>query len=107
MFYKNERFGEMRKKVKKLLRPYCAFMLIGYAAYCVDLFIEHDYNWIHYILSPIKQCLLGGGVHAWALHMWFLVTLAAVKCLAPLLLDRYKMGGGNCMWFDRLPTGIV
>lgn len=93
MFYKNERFGEMRKKVKKLLRPYCAFMLIGYAAYCVDLFIEHDYNWIHYILSPIKQCLLGGGVHAWALPMWFLVTLAVVKCLAPFLLNKYKMGG--------------
>lgn len=69
-------------------------MLIGYIVYCVNLLIEYDYNWKHYVLSPIKQCMLGGGVHSWALYTWFLVTLAIVKCFSPLLLGKNRMGGG-------------
>ena len=108
MFHKDCGMEEVFKSIRnKLLRPYCAFMLIGYIAYCIDLFMEHDYNWVHYILSPIKQCLLGGGVHAWALPMWFLVTLVIVKCLSQLLLGRYGMGEGNCMWLNWLPISMV
>lgn len=77
-----------RKSINKFFRPYCVFMLIGYIGYCSTLFLKNDTNWVHYILSPVKQCLLYNGVHSWALPLWFLVTLCIVKYIAGILLRR-------------------
>lgn len=57
--------------------------------------VDNDTNWIHYTLSPVKQCLWDGGVHAMALPLWFMVTLLSVKSLSPWFLS---YGGYGWMW---------
>lgn len=86
------------KNINKFFRPYCVFMLIGYAGYCCTFLLKNDTNWVHYILSPIKQCLLYNGVHSWALPLWFLVTLCIVKYTTALFLEKYvKILGPICI----------
>ncbi len=80
----------------KFKRPYIMFMTIGYIVYALHLYLKNDFNWIHYVLSPLKQCLLGGGIHEGALHIWFLITLLFVKSLSPLFIDKYKQGWILC-----------
>ena len=78
--------------LQKLLRPYLAFMIIGFVFYCVFLYLQGDMNWIHYTLSPIKVSLVNGA-HAWALPLWFLVTLFLVKSLSPLCVYNFSRWG--------------
>lgn len=82
--------------INKFKRPFFTFMSIGYIVYALDLFLKNDTNWIHYILSPLKQCILGGGVHEGALHMWFLITLLLVKSFSPIFIDKFKQGWIVC-----------
>lgn len=85
--------GSLQNCMTKFLRPYAALMLIGYIGHVLSLIYQHDYNWTHYLLSPIKECVLGGGVHSWALPLWFLVTLFGVKIVAVWILGKNKWGG--------------
>ena len=47
---------------------------------CVKLFMEADTNWVHYILSPIKQVMLSGSVGG-NFPLWFLPSLLAVQLM--------------------------
>lgn len=82
----------LKHAVKKLLPPYLFFLIVGHIVHCLFLFLKHDTNWIHYILSPIKECLLGNGSHAWALHLWFLITLLEVKILCCKIIKNNTLG---------------
>lgn len=89
---------------RKLLRPYLFFLIAGYIIMCIFLIVDNDTNWIHYTLSPIKQCLWGGGVHGMALPLWFLVTLLSVKSLSPwFLAHRGGCGAGLPDAFSHVP----
>lgn len=67
----------VKHALQKLLRPYLAFMIIGFVFYCVSLYLQGDMNRIHYTLFPIKASLINGA-HAWALPLWFLVTFKRI-----------------------------
>lgn len=34
------------------------FSFVGHLLQCVKMFMEGDTNWVHYILSPVKQIML-------------------------------------------------
>ena len=76
----------------KLLRPYVAFSIVGYAVYCVVLWARGDRDLVHYTLSIAKGILLAGS-YGGALHLWFLVTLFAVKVFSPIIVDKCKLVG--------------
>lgn len=65
---------------KKLMVPYVVFSLIGHLLQCVKMFMEGDTNWVHYVLSPLKQILLSGSLGG-NLPLWFLPSLLAVQLL--------------------------
>lgn len=44
------------------------------------MFVEGDTNWVHYVLTPIKQILLSGSL-AGNLPLWFLPSLLAVQLI--------------------------
>lgn len=44
------------------------------------MFMEGDTNWVHYVLSPIKQVVLSGSVGG-NLPLWFLPSLLAVQLM--------------------------
>ena len=59
MFYKDKTCKELLVGGgKKLLIPYVVFSLVGHILQCVKMFMEGDANWVHYILSPVKQIML-------------------------------------------------
>ena len=60
--------------------PFMVFSLVGHLLQCVKLFMEGDTNWVHYILSPIKQIMLSGSVGG-NLPLWFLPSLLAVQLM--------------------------
>ena len=60
--------------------PFIVFSLVGHLLQCVKMFVRGDTNWVHYILSPIKQVVLSGSVGG-NLPLWFLPSLLAVQLL--------------------------
>ena len=100
-FYKSGMFHKENVTVKvmflrtfkKLWRPYVLFWLIGYFINIICLCLDGDNNWIHYILSPIKQTIWDGGTNGGVLPMWFLVTLLLVRAFSPITL-RFLRGYG-------------
>ena len=60
--------------------PFIVFSLVGHLLQCVKMFMEGDTNWVHYILSPIKQVVLSGSVGG-NLPLWFLPSLLAVQLM--------------------------
>lgn len=66
---------------KRLIYPYIKYSIIGYLVYCVCLLLKGDYNWIHYILTPIKSFLLSGSIPGNE-PLWFLLTLFVVRLFA-------------------------
>lgn len=64
--------------------PYVVFSLVGHLLHCVKMFMEGDANWVHYILSPIKQIMLSGSIGG-NLPLWFLPSLLAVQLMYTLL----------------------
>lgn len=44
----------------RLLKPFIIFSIIGHLCFCIRLFVERDYNWVHYVLSPFKALLRYG-----------------------------------------------
>lgn len=103
-FFKSGMFHHENKTIKEMLqqsflklwKPYLAFMIIGYIIQIILLYTKGDANWIHYILSPIKESVIGGGVHGGALHLWFIVTLFLVKSVSPFFVEKYKWSWIGC-----------
>ena len=86
-FYKSGMFYKERRPVevllgggKKLMIPFIVFSLVGHLLQCVKMFVRGDTNWVHYILSPIKQVVLSGSVGG-NLPLWFLPSLLAVQLM--------------------------
>lgn len=65
---------------KRLIVPFVIFSIVGHLLLCIKLLQEGDYNWMHYVLSPIKSILLNGSL-AGNLPLWFLLTLLAVQLI--------------------------
>ena len=76
--------------LRKLGRPFLFFWCVGFFVKALCLFWDGDSNWVHYILSPFKQTVLGGGTNGGELPMWFLVTLFMVQTLSPIFLKSCK-----------------
>lgn len=102
-FFKSGMFHKKRQTIKnsanilkkKLLHPYLSFLIIGYIGYCISLYINKDTNWIHYLLTPIKECIVNGSI-SWALHAWFLFTLFIVKALSSVFIEKFNYGWIYC-----------
>ena len=69
--------------------PYLIFGAIGHGMTCVQLYIQGDKIWYHYILSPIK-CILNQGAPIGNLALWFLPSLFAVQLLYSLMRKRMR-----------------
>lgn len=67
--------------IKKLLYPFAVFTFLGWIFYSLRLlFVVHDYNWVHYFLTPIKEILLGGTTTG-NQPLWFLLVLFFVQSI--------------------------
>ena len=66
---------------QKLLYPFVIFSILGYVIHIVSIFyLSGDRNWIHYILTPMKELVLGGSVGGNDV-LWFLTSLFMVQVL--------------------------
>lgn len=63
-----------------MLVPYILFSFIGHLLKCLKMFVEGETNWVHYVLTPIKQILVSGSL-AGNLPLWFLPSLLAVQLM--------------------------
>lgn len=70
--------GEDIRGGRKLLLPFIVFSVLGYMVNVCSLFCSNDRNWIHYILTPMKELVLGGSVGGNDV-LWFLTTLFLVQ----------------------------
>ena len=73
----------------RLLKPFIIFSIIGHLCFCIRLFVERDYNWVHYVLSPFKGLLRYGCV-AGNEPLWFLLSLFVIRVLYTLCAN-YKI----------------
>lgn len=90
MFHRNNSLKEsMEYSFQRLLKPFIVFTIIAHIFQCIYYIFIGDYNWIHYILSPIKQLLLHGGI-SWNAPLWFLPSLFIVKNIFNLWVTKYS-----------------
>lgn len=88
MFYRDKTCKEILfGGGKKLMVPYVVYSMIGYVLKCVQLLVGGDHDWVHYVLSPVKQIVLEGAVSG-NMALWFLPSLLAVQALYALLRRR-------------------
>lgn len=81
MFYKPKTSRQiMILGGQKLLLPWFVFSLLGHVVKCLQLLLEGDVNWIHYVLTPMKELLLTGGIDG-SHPLWFLFSLFFVQLL--------------------------
>jgi fucose 4-O-acetylase-like acetyltransferase len=66
-----------KNKARKILLPWLVFSVIGEIFRIIGLLLSRDYNWIHYLLSPIKSFLCFGALGG-NLPLWFLTSLFVV-----------------------------
>ena len=59
---------------QKLIVPWLVFGMLGHIVNCINLVVEGDFNWKHYLLSPFKELLFTGGLEG-NQPLWFLFTL--------------------------------
>ena len=90
-FYKNGMFyhpSSLKQTawggVKRLLKPFVLYSFIGHILYCLKIWIDGDKNWIHFVLTPLKEIVLGGACQG-NLPLWFLLSLFAVRIIAYLV----------------------
>ncbi len=69
--------------------PFAVFSVIGHLFTCVHMWFTGDYNWMHYILSPIKGLLLSEAVGG-NLALWFLPSLLCVQLLYSALYRKMR-----------------
>lgn len=79
-FFKSGMFYKMRSTKecviwggKKLLYPFVIFSILGYMIHISSIFLSGDRNWVHYILTPIKELVLAGSVGGNDV-LWFLTS---------------------------------
>lgn len=65
---------------RKLLKPLLVYSLVGHVVECFKLCANGDYNWKHYLLTPLKEFLLNGSVVG-NQPLWFLFSLFFVKLI--------------------------
>lgn len=86
-FFKSGMFYRMRttrdciiRGGQKLLYPFVTFSSLGYVIHIVSIYFSGDRNWIHYILTPMKELVLGGSIGGNDV-LWFLTSLFLVQVL--------------------------
>lgn len=89
MLYKGKTPKETLLGGGKLMIPYFIFGAIGHGITCIQLLMQGDDIWYHYILSPIK-CILIQGAPIGNLALWFLPSLFAVQLLYSLMRKRMR-----------------
>ncbi len=62
----------------KLIVPFLVFGFAGYALQCLQMFLDGDRTFAHYVLEPVKFLLLNGAPEG-NLPLWFLPSLLAVQ----------------------------
>ena len=65
---------------QKLLVPLAIYSFLGHIIQCFKLFVNDDYNWKHYFLTPIKEFVCTGSVTG-NHPLWFLFSLFFVQLL--------------------------
>ena len=81
MFYKQKTTKDcVIRGGKKLLYPFIIFSLLGYIIHTIVIYMSGDRNWMHYLLTPIKELLLGGSIGGNDV-LWFLTSLFMVQFL--------------------------
>lgn len=90
MFFKTRDLKEsISKGTRHLMIPFLKYSLLGHLFYCVIMWMDGDRNWIHYLLTPLKELLLGGAVIG-NLPLWFLFSFFVVRVLGQLCLKDLK-----------------
>ena len=72
---------------KKLLVPFVVFSILGYILSAYYLWTSCDTNWVHYILTPMKELVLAGSIGGNDV-LWFLTSLFMVQVLYNELIKR-------------------
>lgn len=91
MFFKPCSIKEsIAKGWKHLVIPFLKYSLLGHLFICILFYMEGDMNWIHYLLTPLKEIVLGGAVFG-NLPLWFLLSFFVVRVLANLCFKNLKM----------------
>lgn len=91
MFFKPRGIKEsIARGGRHLLIPFLKYSLLGHLLYCVIMLMDGDRNWIHFVLTPLKELLLGGAVMG-NLPLWFLFSFFVVRVLANLCFKDIKM----------------
>lgn len=86
MFFNKKSTAEViRHGGGKFLIPFLKYSILGHGVYCICLLIGRDYNWIHYVLTPIKALLFSGSVPGNP-PTWFLLSLLVARIMANYLL---------------------
>lgn len=88
MFYRAKGVKNLLLGGVKLMVPYVVFTLLGHIFQMVIMFVEGDTNWVHYVLSPIKQILLYGSLRGNS-PLWFLFSLLLVQLIYNYLARKW------------------
>ncbi|WP_394369590.1 acyltransferase family protein [Bacteroides congonensis] len=74
----------IRNGLKRLGIPFVVIAFWGHLIWCIQIWLQGDTNWTHYLLSPFKA-LLNSGTVAGALPLWFLFSLFFVRLIYTVL----------------------
>lgn len=72
---------------RKLLVPFLVFSILGYLLSVYHLCASSDTNWVHYVLTPMKELVLAGSIGGNDV-LWFLTSLFLVQVLFNELVKR-------------------
>lgn len=90
MFFRPRDIKEsITKGARHLLVPFLKYSVIGHLFYCVIMWMNGDRNWIHYLLTPLKELLIGGAVLGNE-PLWFLFSFFVVRILGQLCFKDLK-----------------
>jgi len=91
MFFKPRDIKDcITKGATHLLVPFLKYSLIGHLCYCVIMWMNGDRDWVHYILTPLKELVIGGAVTG-NIPLWFLFSFFVVRLLGQLCFKNTKM----------------
>ena len=81
MFYTPKNYKQLFiRGGQKILVPLAIYSFLGHIVQCLKLFASDDYNWKHYLLTPIKEFVCTGSVTG-NHPLWFLFSLFFVQLL--------------------------
>lgn len=88
VFWRKKNISDVIKSsYKRFFIPYIVFLVIGHLQWCLNIYLENDYNWQHYFLSPFKAILKFGTV-AGNMPLWFIFSLVLVRIIFTFLKQR-------------------